>query len=329
MVDRRIVSSPSPVICRRAVNMPALLTSNARRGCSAAMSAPSRRVPRSELSSHSRTSRLAPAASRAIHSTAARPRAPSRTPARHAGRHAPFPARSTARCRARLRLRPRPAELRCAFARTHYLARMADCPPACAIHPLAGRRSETAPMPSSNRMMTLVAFLQAQNCSNYAGSWRHPRRSHRFPDAGLLPAHRAATLEDGKFHLAFFDDRLAMPDIYGDDHRERSRNGIRAVKMDPITDPDRDGHGDQRLGLGVTYSTTYYEPFHVARTVRHARPDDRRPRRLERRHLAQRLARPPNFGRDEHLEHDAALRPRRRVHGGGARATGTPGRTTR
>ena len=25
-----------------------------------------------------------------------------------------------------------------------------------------------------NRMMTLVAFLQAQNCSNLPGSWRHP-----------------------------------------------------------------------------------------------------------------------------------------------------------
>ena len=31
----------------------------------------------------------------------------------------------------------------------------------------------------------------------------------------------ARTLEEGKFHLAFFDDRLAMPDIYGDDHARR------------------------------------------------------------------------------------------------------------
>jgi hypothetical protein len=29
-------------------------------------------------------------------------------------------------------------------------------------------------MPFQNRMMTLVAFLQAQNCSNLPGSWRHP-----------------------------------------------------------------------------------------------------------------------------------------------------------
>jgi hypothetical protein len=33
---------------------------------------------------------------------------------------------------------------------------------------------ETVSMALQNRMMTLVAFLQAQNCSNLPGSWRHP-----------------------------------------------------------------------------------------------------------------------------------------------------------
>ena len=33
----------------------------------------------------------------------------------------------------------------------------------------------------------------------------------------------ARTLEDAKFHMAFFDDRLAMPDIYSDDHRADGR----------------------------------------------------------------------------------------------------------
>jgi len=32
----------------------------------------------------------------------------------------------------------------------------------------------TVSMALQNRMMTLVAFLQAQNCSNLPGSWRHP-----------------------------------------------------------------------------------------------------------------------------------------------------------
>ena len=41
---------------------------------------------------------------------------------------------------------------------------------------------------------------------------------------------------------------------------------MRAVKMDPISIAHRHGLATTQLGLGATYSTTYYEPFHVART---------------------------------------------------------------
>ena len=34
--------------------------------------------------------------------------------------------------------------------------------------------------------------------------------------------------------MAFFDDRLAMPDRYGNDHAHTVEYGIRCVKMDPI-----------------------------------------------------------------------------------------------
>jgi FMN-dependent oxidoreductase (nitrilotriacetate monooxygenase family) len=115
------------------------------------------------------------------------------------------------------------------------------------------------------RDMTLIAFLQAQNCSNYPGSWRH---AEAIPD--FLSAEHymriARTLEEGKFHLAFFDDRLAMPDIYGDDHGPAVEHGIRSVKLDLIPLLTAMGLATKHLGLGGTYSTTYYEPFHVART---------------------------------------------------------------
>jgi FMN-dependent oxidoreductase (nitrilotriacetate monooxygenase family) len=119
-------------------------------------------------------------------------------------------------------------------------------------------------MPSRNRMMTLVAFLQAQNCSNLPGSWRHPATMPDF----LTPEYYqriARSLEDGKIQMAFFDDRLALPDLYTGHHAEAVAAGVRAVKMDPATILMTMGMVTQRLGLGVTYSTTYYEPFHVAR----------------------------------------------------------------
>jgi FMN-dependent oxidoreductase (nitrilotriacetate monooxygenase family) len=114
------------------------------------------------------------------------------------------------------------------------------------------------------RQMTLVAFLQAQNCTNFASSWRHPqsRTDTWSPD---YYRHIGRVLEAGKFHLGFFDDRLSMPDMYGQDHTHTVQHGIRCVKLDAVTVLTVMGMATERLGLGATYSTTYYEPFHVAR----------------------------------------------------------------
>ena len=57
-----------------------------------------------------------------------------------------------------------------------------------------------------------------------------------------------------------------MPDRYGNDHRHTVEHGIRCVKMDPVTVMMVMGMATKRLGLGSTRSTTYYEPFDVART---------------------------------------------------------------
>jgi FMN-dependent oxidoreductase (nitrilotriacetate monooxygenase family) len=114
------------------------------------------------------------------------------------------------------------------------------------------------------RQMTLVGFLQAQNCTNFVGSWRHPLAAQDFTSAEYYRRVGRA-LEAGKFHLGFFDDRLAMPDLFGGDHASTVANGIRCVKMDPLTILTVMGMATERLGLGSTYSTTYYEPFHVAR----------------------------------------------------------------
>jgi FMN-dependent oxidoreductase (nitrilotriacetate monooxygenase family) len=112
--------------------------------------------------------------------------------------------------------------------------------------------------------MVMVGFLQAQNCTNLPASWRHPESRTDFLSPDFY-REIASVLERGKFHLAFFDDRLAMPDRYGNDHAHTVEHGIRCVKLDPIVTLMTMGMATTRLGLGATYSTTYYEPFHVAR----------------------------------------------------------------
>lgn len=106
--------------------------------------------------------------------------------------------------------------------------------------------------------------MQAQNCSNYPASWRHPDASQDFLSANYYQ-HVAKVLEAGKFHMLFFDDRLAMPDIFGADHRASIEHGIRVVKMDPIPILATIGAVTSRIGLGGTLSTSYFEPFHIAR----------------------------------------------------------------
>ena len=114
------------------------------------------------------------------------------------------------------------------------------------------------------RQMILVGFLQAQNCTNHPSSWRHPesRTDSWSPD---FYRHIGRVLEEGKFHLGFFDDRLSMPDMYGRNHAHTVQHGIRCVKLDALTVLTVMGMATDRLGLGATYSTSYYEPFHVAR----------------------------------------------------------------
>lgn len=118
--------------------------------------------------------------------------------------------------------------------------------------------------PDTTRQMILVAFMQASNCSNYSASWRHPATDLRF----LTPdyyQHIARILEAGKFHLAFFDDRLAMPSQYGDAFAEAMQHGIRVVKLDLVPVMTAMALATRHLGVGATYSTTYYPPFHIAR----------------------------------------------------------------
>lgn len=113
--------------------------------------------------------------------------------------------------------------------------------------------------------MNLVAFMQAGNTSVYAGSWRHPATEHGYLDASYY-AKIGQQLEEGCFDLMFFDDRLAMPAIYGNSVAEAARYGARPVKLDLSIVLGVLAQTTSHIGLGATYSTTYYPPFHVART---------------------------------------------------------------
>src|SRR3954453_18199126 len=152
------------------------------------------------------------------------------------------------------------------------------------------------------RQMVMVGFLQAQNCTNLPSSWRHPESRDDSMSADYYQ-EIGRILESGKFHMAFFDDRLAMPDRYGNDHAHTVEYGIRCVKMDPIVVLTMMGAATEKLGLASTCSTTYYEPFDVAR--RFATLDLMSGGRAGW-HVVTSLndGEAHNMGKDAHLEHD-------------------------
>jgi FMN-dependent oxidoreductase (nitrilotriacetate monooxygenase family) len=114
----------------------------------------------------------------------------------------------------------------------------------------------------------------------------------------------ARTLERGKFDLVFFADRLAMSSTYGDSLEVGVAFGDQdAIRLDPIPVLALMAAGTRYLGLGATRSTTYYHPYHLARTF--ATLDH-----LSRGRAAWNVvtsvnqAEAQNFGYEEHLDHD-------------------------
>jgi hypothetical protein len=128
--------------------------------------------------------------------------------------------------------------------------------------PVGADRREDRTM---TRTMTLVGFMQAGNITVYSGSWRYPSADLSFLSMEHYQ-HIACVLEKGRFDCIFFDDRLAMPGVYRNSVADAVRYGARPIKLDLSVVLGGIIAATSRIGVGATYSTTYYDPFHVART---------------------------------------------------------------
>src|SRR3954453_13058018 len=113
---------------------------------------------------------------------------------------------------------------------------------------------------SPKRQMALVGFMQAGNVTVYAGSWRHPATEHGFLDQRYYQK-LGRTLEDGCFDMMFFDDRLAMPGIYGGSVADAVRLGARPVKLDLSIVLGLIAGVTSHIGLGARDLHTHYAPL--------------------------------------------------------------------
>lgn len=112
--------------------------------------------------------------------------------------------------------------------------------------------------------MHLAAFITAG--PGRPGGWRFPASVPGWLSADYYQ-NIARTLEDGRFDLAFFADILSVPDRFGSSTDTQLRNGaLGSMRLDPLHVLSSMGAVTRHLGLAATVSTTYAQPFTVARS---------------------------------------------------------------
>lgn len=154
---------------------------------------------------------------------------------------------------------------------------------------------------SKTRQLRLGAFMRP--ISIHTASWRYPGA---YPDANFNFQHIkrfAQTLERGRFDAFFMADHLAVLNM----PIEALKRSATVTSFEPLTLLPALAAVTEHLGLIATGSTTYDQPFHVARrfasldhisggragwnVVTTSNPDASR-----------------NFGFEDHLEHAARYR---------------------
>ncbi len=147
-----------------------------------------------------------------------------------------------------------------------------------------------------SRRLHLGAFMRP--ASIHPGAWRYPGA---YPDANFNFQHMkyfAQKLEQGKFDVFFMADHLALLNMPID----ALKRSATVTSFEPMTLLSALASVTEHIGLVATGSTTYDEPFHVAR--RFASLD----------HISNGRAgwnvvttsnpdASMNFGREEHMEH--------------------------
>ncbi|MBV9632958.1 MAG: LLM class flavin-dependent oxidoreductase [Xanthobacteraceae bacterium] len=123
-------------------------------------------------------------------------------------------------------------------------------------------------MITHNPQMHLAAFLIAGPVAHSHALWRNP--AHDVPFLTIeYYIEIARALEQGKFDLLFFADRLAIGDRFGGNQLTGIRYGDQdSTRMDPVPILGALAAVTSHIGLGATRSTTYDQPYSIAREFR-------------------------------------------------------------
>jgi FMN-dependent oxidoreductase (nitrilotriacetate monooxygenase family) len=117
------------------------------------------------------------------------------------------------------------------------------------------------------RKMHLLAYVKTGPTAQLAGAWRHPQAPLDDIFDPERYEHMAKVLEAACFDGCFFADTLGLPDIYKGSYETYLRYGGQLSYLDPMIVLPVMARATRHLGLGATLSTTFYPPYHLARTL--------------------------------------------------------------
>ncbi len=113
----------------------------------------------------------------------------------------------------------------------------------------------------------LNAFKIAGVGHTAVGLWRHPQsQAHRYKDLDYWTS-TAKTLEAGLFDSLFIADFPGIYDVYKQSPDAALRDAIAVPLNDPLMAVSAMAAATERLGFGLTVSTTYEQPYSFARKM--------------------------------------------------------------
>jgi FMN-dependent oxidoreductase (nitrilotriacetate monooxygenase family) len=111
----------------------------------------------------------------------------------------------------------------------------------------------------------LSAFTMSTVSHGNFGLWRHPSdQTSNYTDVRYW-VELAKQLDSGGFDLLFIADAVGQLDVYGGDPTAALSRAVQTPVTDPLLAVSAMAAATERLGFGITVSTTYESPYLLAR----------------------------------------------------------------
>ncbi|KAH7171231.1 luciferase-like domain-containing protein [Dactylonectria macrodidyma] len=121
--------------------------------------------------------------------------------------------------------------------------------------------------PKGKKNLIINAFVMMCSGHQSPGLWRHPDdKSWQFKDIEHW-INLAKLLEDAKFHGIFIADVLGGYDVYKKSLDPAIISGAQWPLTEPLVAVPAMAAATKNIGFGVTVSTTYEQPYHLARRL--------------------------------------------------------------